>query len=347
MDEDIHYHHVVTSAPRRPSQHLTYDPQTGDLQPPPLQMEDSNVVEEGPEVLPKYWCSVYCEGVFTKKMEIENTTKRAEDRRWHSVYAVLQGTALNIYEIKKDWGLGRGKGGPTISPDNPPWVRRGKLERSYSLQYADVGIALDYQKRRHVIRVRAEADQFLLSCVELSTFLKWLESLFAAIDVAAPLDERDFPETRAFPRRRCCRSSFLGLPEDEVDEEVGEEADELNDGDAFDIDQGKLLLKRAEDSRHDHRLSITSYPNEAIDDLSGKWAPAHYWGPQHDMRYAKLCYSVLLFRSPRKSNYIVSKGKKWFVDWMTGRMVRVLPPEYGEIDLYDAWHIVHAGNQRL
>lgn len=215
--------------------------------------------------------------------------------------------------------------------------------------------------------------------------MKWLESLFAAIDVAAPLDERDFPRDQSIPRIQRIRwirgespsrassiaesaadaadRPFSASPEDEVDEEIGEEADELNDGDAFDIDQGQTIFEegRGQSARpvmHSFhagpgrpdplsRLSITSYPNEAIDDLSGKWAPAHYWGPQHDMRYAKLCYSVLLFRSPRKSNYIVSKGKKWFVDWMTGRMVRVLPPEYGEIDLYDAWHIVHAGNQRL
>ena len=146
MDEDLFYHNVVTSAPRRPSQHPPYDPDTAESRFPIPPAEEPDVVEEGSEELPKYWCSVYCEGVFTKKMEIENTTKRAEDRRWHSVYAVLQGTALNIYDIKKDWGLGRGKGGPTISPDNPPWVKKGKLEKSYSLQYADVGIALDYQK---------------------------------------------------------------------------------------------------------------------------------------------------------------------------------------------------------
>ncbi|KAK8034766.1 PH domain-containing protein [Apiospora rasikravindrae] len=46
------------------------------------------------------------------------------------------------------------------------------------------------------------------------------------------------------------------------------------------------------------------------------------------MIYAKLCYSPLLFRSPRKSNYVVVQGSKWCVDWTTGRMVRVLPPGY-------------------
>lgn len=66
----------------------------------------------------------------------------------------------------------------------------------------------------------------------------------------------------------------------------------------------------------------------AIDPQTGKWFPEHRWSSNHDLLYAKLCYSHLLFRSPRKSNYIISKGKQWFVDWATGNMVRVLPPSY-------------------
>lgn len=98
------------------------------------------------EMLPEYSNSIAIEGVFTMKHEIENTTKRAEDRHWHTVVVALNGTALNIYKIKKDWGWGRSKDGPSISPDNPPWVRKSKLEKSYSLLYADAGIAADYKK---------------------------------------------------------------------------------------------------------------------------------------------------------------------------------------------------------
>lgn len=65
------------------------------------------------------------------------------------------------------------------------------------------------------------------------------------------------------------------------------------------------------------------------------------------MLYAKLCYSNLLFRSPRKSNYIIHKGKKWFVDWSTGRMVRVLPPAYGEVDYFGPWQVIHTENIRI
>jgi hypothetical protein len=141
MEEDFFYQEIMTVSPRRLSQPPAYEPtmafdkQTGDLV----------IVDEEP--LPQYTCDVQLEGVFNMKMEIENTIKRAEDRNWHSVYVKLQGTMLSIYHIKKDWGLGRtGRSGPNISPDNPPWVRKGALEKSYTLLHADVGIAADYQK---------------------------------------------------------------------------------------------------------------------------------------------------------------------------------------------------------
>jgi hypothetical protein len=239
--------------------------------------------------------------------------------------------------------------------------------------------------------VRAEADQFLLSCVELSTFLEWLDALFAAIDVAAPLDERDFPRDQSIPRIQRIQwirgqttdpalSFALGMTGDDPDAvaaaapgspleaapaeddtgaehgDGGGEADVTvptwttgsRESGATVSPAGTLLGPGPGPSRElASRMSTTSYPNDEIDCLSGKWAPAHHWGPAHDMHYAKLCYSVLLFRSPRKSNYIVNRGKKWYVDWATGRMVRVLPPEYGEIHLFGPWQTVHTENRFL
>lgn len=238
-----------------------------------------------------------------------------------------------------------------------------------------VSSLLTMPRRRHVIRVRAEADQFLLSCVELSSFLRWLEALFAAIDVAAPIDERDFPRDQSIPRIQriqWIRGEEPAAPPPilvNVDGEVvegentaehelsrhatfaGESVDTDDEDDEGGVGRGGNAGRTEETvtgpSREPaSRFSVTSYPNDEIDYLSGKWAPAHYWGPVHDMHYAKLCYSVLLFRSPRKSNYIVDRGKKWFVDWVTGRSVRVLPPEYGELD-FGPWQIVHTENRFL
>lgn len=150
MDEDIRYHRIVTSVTQPQPLPHSLDSDDEDEPPPFTSVVEAPVEapakEDCPEKLPDYSCSVHCEGVFTKKMEIEHTTKRAEDRRWHQSYVILHGTALNVYFVKKDWGWGKSKGGPAISPDNPPWIKKGKLDKAYSLQYADVGIALDYQK---------------------------------------------------------------------------------------------------------------------------------------------------------------------------------------------------------
>lgn len=225
-------------------------------------------------------------------------------------------------------------------------------------------------RRRYVIRVRAETDQFLLSCVELSTFVKWLNGLFAAIDVAAPIEERDFPRDMSIPRIQRIRwfrgESPTPTPitvEDVPESSVVEPADESTEPAAEPRPvvsvlarepQTRIEAEPEEDTsapppRIDpvHRLSTSSYPNDAVDPGSGKWFPEHQWSSAHDMLYAKLCYSNLLFKSPRKSSYIISQGKQWYVDWTTGRMVRVLPPTYGEIDYFGPWQVVHTENRRI
>ena len=228
-------------------------------------------------------------------------------------------------------------------------------------------------RRRYVIRVRAETDQFLLSCVELSTFVKWLQGLFAAIDISAPIDDRDFPRDMSIPRIQRIRwfrgqsptqtvidLNELALPPQEISApeppereattstvaalenqtRVEPEPEVAGDGGAESV----IPPPRIDPM---HRLSTTSYPNLEIDPSSGKWFPEHQWSSAHDMLYAKLCYSNLLFRSPRKSNFIISKGKQWFVDWTTGRMVRVMPPAYGEIEWFGPWQVIHTENRRI
>ncbi|KAF5976698.1 hypothetical protein FCOIX_6974 [Fusarium coicis] len=392
MEEDLYYQRVMTS-PRRPSQPPPYQPERD---PPPTTSNvshDGDRLEKGKELttggggetqihpdtgkesLPDYKNSILLEGVFDKKHEIENLIKRAEDRQWYPVHVCLNGTALSIYGTKKAWSWGRTRSdGPSVDPDNPPWVKRGKLEKTYSLLYADVGIAADYTKRRYTIRIRAETDQFLLCCIELSTFNKWLEGLFAAIDIALPLEDRDFPRDMSIPRIQRIRwfhgqtptATAIDLSELGIEggsEEVSVTTNEARpsapplrlapesqtrlepeievEGDEEEVVEPHPRIDLA------RRLSTTSYNNMGIDPVDGKWIPEHQWSSAHDLLYAKLCYSNLLFRSPRKTPYIISKGKKFYVDWTTGRMVRVLPPAYGEIDYFGAWQTVHTENRLI
>ncbi|GAB0138638.1 hypothetical protein EsDP_00006864 [Epichloe bromicola] len=385
MEEDLYYNHSMAAPQRRLSQPPAYEPSPNDSdegedfghgRPATGQLHVFDRTEEVErsilESLPNYQNSVHLEGVFSKKHEIENTTKRAEDRHWHTVFVSLNGTALNVYTVKRDWGWGRSRDGPTICPDNPPWVKKSKLEKSYSLLHADAGIAADYRKRRYVIRIRAETDQFLLSCIELTTFVKWLECLFAAIDVAAPIDDRDFPRDMSIPRIQRIRwfqGQSPALPGYAAAEQCrNEETSAISPGDedtpeTSSADSSQWTRAVVPPTRRPlqetaatppprvqpitRRLSTSSYTNPSIDPHTGKWFPEHHWSNAHDLLYAKLCYSNLLFRSPRKSNYIISKGKQWFVDWGTGKMVRVLPPQYGEIDFFGPWQVIHTENPRI
>jgi hypothetical protein len=236
----------------------------------------------------------------------------------------------------------------------------------------------------------------LLSCVEMSTFVRWLECLFAAIDVASPLEEREFPRDHSIPRiqrLRWFRGQQAPLSSENRLAELT--ATVSNDGETRsivsrpvtgnsygvpdpedtppplpplpmplplraepetspDVGNGNVHDPSSEDEQLDRqldpvgRLSTTSYPNSAVDETTGKWAPAHRWTATHDQLYAKLCYAVLLFRSPRKSNYVIMKGKQWFVEWSTGRMFRVLPPAYNDVsEMFGPWQAAHNENRRI
>ncbi|KAJ9154840.1 PH domain-containing protein [Pleurostoma richardsiae] len=422
MEEDYFYQEVMTLR-RAPSQPPVYESAVG---PPTAKGKGKNPAvptmavspdeedeeeEEAPEsggedevieVLPSYKCDIEMEGAFQLKMEIEEAIKRAEYRNWRTVIVQLRGTALNIYHAKKDWGWrSKSKEGPDISPDYPPWLTKKQLEKSYSLAHADVGIAADYHKRRYVIRVRAETDQFLISCIELQTFVRWLDALFAAIEVAAPIDDRDFPRDQSIPRIQRIRwfrgqhaqpaspaapaapastaspapvvaASASGGGGGGRDSDRHQQPPRLtvqqtlspatiavvgNAGPSTEVsstpasqppDVPGPSRRPAPATDAMGRLSTTSYPNEGIDPQTGKWHPRHRWTTHHDMVYAKLCYAVLLFKSPRKSNYIIVKGKQWYIDWTTGKMVRVRPPGYDEPEAnFGPWQVIHPENARI
>ncbi|KAG0646911.1 PH domain-containing [Hyphodiscus hymeniophilus] len=145
--------------------------------------------DEGREILPSYSSEISLETVFSKKVELEGAIHRATDRNCYKSSSL----AIWASESKRS--------------EVPVPAKKGPFLKSYNLQHADVGIAADYFKKRYVIRVRAETDQFLLSCCKIETFVQWLQSLFAAIDIAPPLDTRPLPRDLSIPQIRRRRTS--------------------------------------------------------------------------------------------------------------------------------------------
>ncbi|CAD6442813.1 16dab0d7-a374-420d-98a9-e416915c7f31 [Sclerotinia trifoliorum] len=343
--------------------------------------------DEGRETLPGYSAGISLENVFMRKMELQGAIHRASDRNWHRVLATLQGTLLTFHKFKGPGLFGLECGERKGTPDMPAGTKRGSLLGSYNLQHAEVGIAADYVKKNYVIRVRAEADQFLLSCIKIETFVSWLQSLFIAIDISMPLDERQIPKDQSIPRSRRRRrreardiqvnDDLIRAQEELIRTHYPNLATPSNPRERVTtrpstapptsrsspprtprtpqacVTEAETALRALQDMgliggrphRHRmlHRRTPNPTPSHSFCPDTGKWRPEHAWSPRYDMLYAKKCMGILTSCSPRKSNYLIMKGKQWIVDWSTGSLTRCEPPEYGE-EYCGRWKIDHNGS---
>lgn len=150
---------------------------------------------DGSEIRPAYSCSVSISSEFMMKHEYDTITTRTPHRTWRRVSAELRGTMLIIRPVHAKpvqlWN--------TIFKGTRLTSRRQSV-KAYTLQGGEAGVAMDYGKRPFVIRVRVEAEQFLLSADNLKIMLSWLECLTAAIDISLPLELRKMPKNRTLPR---------------------------------------------------------------------------------------------------------------------------------------------------
>lgn len=154
--------------------------------------------EEGNETLPDYTSSVYHEGFVWKKQELNTPFQGAPNRSWAPIYAVLNNTRLDLYIAIENQFIGCG------DKDLSRCVKtkRGSFLCSYTLQYAETGLAVDYNKRPFVVRVRAESEQFLFAFADEQDCVEWARALQMGIDLSLPLEERVITYYRSIPRSR-------------------------------------------------------------------------------------------------------------------------------------------------
>lgn len=226
--------------------------------------------------------------------------------------------------------------------------------------------------------------------MEIETFLLWLESLSAAIDLAPPLDDRKLPRDLSIPRARRRRrrrgADSLETNENLVRQQheiirsqyphphLAETVPEVAGGQtstgqlASPPDAGpptcrpsttlpqRNMLESLRDlglcerseiepaastrpplsspsgpSPEQRPVSMLSYPNPSIA-ADGKWKPQHQWSPTYDMIYALRCMAVLLSNAPRKTNFVIMRGRQWIIDWATGALEHCQPPSYSELE---------------
>lgn len=148
----------------------------------------------GQETCPLYSCTITLSCNLFMKHELDAPDIPSSNRRWFLAHIEVIGTMLNISTFPSKRLL--------RSPHSPPSTSHSKrLTQSYTLQGAEVGIANDYKKRNFVIRVRAEAEQFLLEVESLSVLLNVIHVLETAIDISLPLENRKMPGSSRYPRR--------------------------------------------------------------------------------------------------------------------------------------------------
>ncbi|KAJ6487929.1 hypothetical protein C8R45DRAFT_261517 [Mycena sanguinolenta] len=126
--------------------------------------------------------------------------------------AALSARAPMPPSSSNDKGDGKWVGANAAGTDVPE-PDPADLIRAYTLQHAESGLGNDYLKRKHVIRVRLEGEQFLLQARDVGDVVDWIEGLHSATNIALDLDERIMPKGPLFPRRRRRRQRPNGAPE--------------------------------------------------------------------------------------------------------------------------------------
>ena len=72
------------------------------------------------------------------------------------------------------WGKDKGQ-----AKDTDPEPDEADLIRQYTMQNAESGLGSDYVKRKNVIRVRLEGEQFLLQAKDIESVIEWIEVCFS------------------------------------------------------------------------------------------------------------------------------------------------------------------------
>jgi hypothetical protein len=133
--------------------------------------------------------------------------------------------------------------------------------------------------------------------------------------------------TRQFPR--LAETAIPELPEEENPEEEITPASEITPS-------SRPLRQRS--SIIPAIMGVCSgphAPNPNISTSTGKWAPQPPKTPWTEMQYAKRCMAILTSRSPRKSNLVIMKGRRWVIDWATGKLTKWVPPSNEGLPEYE------------
>jgi len=148
-------------------------------------IDNQEYIKTPDEELPVYFCSVRKAGYVFKKNEFSSKGYRSRDRSWKRLYLYLWGTLLRVYKSE------------------PIDINRVTPIHEFSMQNVQIGLAKDYSKRSHVIRVRIPTgSQFLIQIQNHGECVEWIEKLQSSVNISTTIDEREMPMFITLPMRR-------------------------------------------------------------------------------------------------------------------------------------------------
>jgi spectrin beta len=104
------------------------------------------------------------EGMLGRKHEWESTAKKASDRAWNKLYAVLQGGIVKFYKDQK-----------TYRTSSEAYY---KSENPIDLLNATVNVADDYTKKKHVFRLKlSNGGEYLLQGKDDAETREWVNQM--------------------------------------------------------------------------------------------------------------------------------------------------------------------------
>ncbi|CAG8627947.1 42118_t:CDS:2 [Gigaspora margarita] len=160
--------------------------------------------EEGCEILPSYSCSVFKAGYVYKKDEMISQGVKAKRRTWRKFYFYLWGTLLRIYK------------------NEPLDINCAVPIREFGMERAKINLAIDYTKRRNVLRVLLSTGyQFIFQVDCRNDCISWIENFQSSVNISSSIDDREMPMFITLPMRRQRGVNILPIIPNNVINEIG------------------------------------------------------------------------------------------------------------------------------
>ncbi|KAI8977569.1 hypothetical protein BDF20DRAFT_913886 [Mycotypha africana] len=164
-------------------------------------------IEEGNEILPEYECTLNKVACLNVKCEYIKSNLKAKQRSWKRLYIHVYGTKIMAFH-KNPLDTASSSSSSSITTALTSFLSL----RSTTTHNAQVTLATDYLKYRHVLRLTLNeggegGPHFLFTFKTLKEKLDWLFTLESSINISSDIDIRPMPKAmtvihQTLPRRR-------------------------------------------------------------------------------------------------------------------------------------------------